>query len=988
MKNAHSAVTSGKADTCEICMNTASGAKKYLRVTVRMIARSGDRYLFYCVLSDINEQRVAEIKEHDMAVQLETIMENIHGGITATVFHDKNNIEIVFTNEGFYEMYGYTREQFEAELPNMLDLIIPEDRKKTMETVERIVRERGTATYEYRCRKRDGSIIWVQVTNSVIEHNGTGNTVLLAASSDVTELRRAQESELESAERLRTVMDHAGNGISAVAIEAAGPRLLFVNDKFFDIMGYTKESYEKLTQGDMFNIICPEEREQIRGQVLSIRKPGDTKTIDYRITRQDESVAWIRAIVTITALSGVQSPVQIAVFSDITGEKEASTQLRFLNDSAREILAQPDSERAVNDTLRRVVDYFGADRGYVVELDSDRMLARGSYEIHAEGIPDRLSKTRAVPYGVSDLWYSALVQKHYFILEDIRQLDEAHAELRKLFESQNIRSMILAPLWRDGVLIGFAGVDNPSRAVNQLEQLTALSDFIAVLLTRRDLSRRIKRDAEAMRSLPVRLLDNLPHGAALYRFDGKNLSVVHINKRYWELVEREPVDYGKASVLGVIHPDDRDAACGEIETAIRNNREAVVNLRILCGKDIYKPFRVVANISREKDGNYLVYASYTLISEHNMSIQEMIPIAISAMMSSSDNLSYVKDREMRYICVSQSVADMAGLSSPGDMTGKTTDEIFDKNLTGQFDTDDKAILNTGTPIVGKVESVPFADGSVHTVRTSKYPIKDSLNSIVGVYSLSIDITTQREALERLRVSEELNRLAIEHSGNIVTKFDVKTRTLTMPEKYSPIFEVPSVLYNVPDEQIKLGRISPETSGAYAGMFESIIRGEPTGSTVYQQSSTKGWRWLSAQFTTVFSDGEPTAALISFSDVTERTEKELVYTKWQQSLTARPEDSYTLFRCNLSRGSSYDSREGKLLDIDFDESKDGFDERTAEYISKCVSPDDRERYAAFMNSTTARGILPRSPRIAENRTEESLVRLTVTLWKSNSEDSVY
>lgn len=173
MDNVKNAISSGKAATCEVCLVNDSGNKKHLRVTVRLIARAGDRYLLYSVLSDITQQRYAEMKEHDMAVQLETIMENIHGGITATIFHDKDNIEIVFTNDGFYEMFGYTKEQLETELPNILDLILPEDREKTMETVARIVRQRGTATYEYRCRKRDGSIIWVQVTNSVIDHTAS-----------------------------------------------------------------------------------------------------------------------------------------------------------------------------------------------------------------------------------------------------------------------------------------------------------------------------------------------------------------------------------------------------------------------------------------------------------------------------------------------------------------------------------------------------------------------------------------------------------------------------------------------------------------------------------------------------------------------------------------------------------------------------------------------------------------------------------------------
>ena len=89
------------------------------------------------------------------------------------------------------------------------------------------------------------------------------------------------------------------------------------------------------------------------------------------------------------------------------------------------------------------------------------------------------------------------------------------------------------------------------------------------------------------------------------------------------------------TVFGVIHPDDRDIAFREIEAAIRQERAATADIRILCEGDAYKPFHVVANISREADGGYLMYTSYTQKSEQGMSIQEMIPLAISTMMSAS-----------------------------------------------------------------------------------------------------------------------------------------------------------------------------------------------------------------------------------------------------------------------------------------------------------------------------------------------------------------
>ena len=152
------------------------------------------------------------------------------------------------------------------------------------------------------------------------------------------------------------------------------------------------------------------------------------------------------------------------------------------------------------------------------------------------------------------------------------------------------------------------------------------------------------------------LLDNMLCGAALYEFDGKKLDVIHINKQYWELVKRDPVDYSNASIFEVIHEDDQQMVKNEILAAIRQKRSIKVDIRILCGDNKYKPFHVESNIKEKGNGIYQLFTSYSLLSEETMSIQQMIPIALSTIMSSSEDLSYVKDKNLHYLCVSKSIA--------------------------------------------------------------------------------------------------------------------------------------------------------------------------------------------------------------------------------------------------------------------------------------------------------------------------------------------
>ncbi len=247
------------------------------------------------------------------------------------------------------------------------------------------------------------------------------------------------------------------------------------------------------------------------------------------------------------------------------------------------------------------------------------------------------------------------------------------------------------------------------------------------------------------------LLDNLPCGVALYEYVGEKISVVHINKRYWQMVGRKAANHSKKSVIEKVHPDDRALIMQEIGAAIRHNRNITVDIRILCGESEYKPFHIIANVVKKKNGILQLYAFYIPLSEKVMSVQEMLPIALSTMLSASDDMSYIKDKDLRYICCSNSAAKIIGFENPREIIEKTDYDIFSKELADRFNKDDRQILKSGEPFVGRIEKIPGKNSGLTLVSTSKYPIIDSEGKVIGIYSVSRDITSQKEQESQLEL---------------------------------------------------------------------------------------------------------------------------------------------------------------------------------------------------------------------------------------------
>ena len=86
--------------------------------------------------------------------KIESIVESIPGGICQMA--DDGHLSILWHNDAFLKIIGYTREQFKAELNGTADYVLPEDMATLAAALEKTKRTRQTQLLEMRIRRRDG----------------------------------------------------------------------------------------------------------------------------------------------------------------------------------------------------------------------------------------------------------------------------------------------------------------------------------------------------------------------------------------------------------------------------------------------------------------------------------------------------------------------------------------------------------------------------------------------------------------------------------------------------------------------------------------------------------------------------------------------------------------------------------------------------------------------------------------------------------------
>lgn len=132
-----------------------------------------------------------------------------------------------------------------------------------------------------------------------------------------------------------------------------------------------------------------------------------------------------------------------------------------------------------------------------------------------------------------------------------------------------------------------------------------------------------------------------------------------------------------------------------------------------------------------------------------------------------DNLPdaiYFKDINNRIVKVNKFYTHGVGLKNE-EIVGKTDFDFFPREQAENMHKDDNYVLNTGKPIIGKIERTLLPDGTWNQVITTKIAMYDSLGKIIGTMGMTRDMTAyanlEKERLDMLVSSLKVLGKALE-----------------------------------------------------------------------------------------------------------------------------------------------------------------------------------------------------------------------------------
>jgi len=132
-----------------------------------------------------------------------------------------------------------------------------------------------------------------------------------------------------------------------------------------------------------------------------------------------------------------------------------------------------------------------------------------------------------------------------------------------------------------------------------------------------------------------------------------------------------------------------------------------------------------------------------------------------------------KDNELRYLGCNASFAYDAGLQTPDEIIGKDDYQLSWKAQAEQYRADDQSVMGLGTPklFYDELQTTPI--GTILCLRTSKVPLRNDENQIIGVLGIYEDISEHKRTELSLIESEARFRSIMEHApiGMLTTAKD-------------------------------------------------------------------------------------------------------------------------------------------------------------------------------------------------------------------------
>jgi len=398
---------------------------------------------------DITGRKKAEAAVRESEERWRSIVDSANDGI---LVYDRS-LNVTFVNRAAERILGLARAEIigAAGFTSLLSCIHEDGRALDPQTERptRVTARTGTplTNYVVGVRRRDGTVTWLSVNTAFLRRREESDWYgIVSTLSDVTAEKYAELKLRESEARYRRTFELAASGIAHIGMDR---RFMRVNRRLCEILGYPEAELLRLTGRDISH---PDDLDVINSQRPALYAGEiDAVRVEKRYLRKDRTPVWVALSMTVERDAEGRPTHEIAVYNDITAQREAEARVRESEELYRQTfqlaasgIAHVGLDGRFLQVNRSLCDILGTTEGELSHPDDKDLTDRERARVHDGEIDSVRFEKRYLRKNGTPVWVELAValardphghpQYEIAIFDDITERKRAEEALRAAHE--------------------------------------------------------------------------------------------------------------------------------------------------------------------------------------------------------------------------------------------------------------------------------------------------------------------------------------------------------------------------------------------------------------------------------------------------------------------------------------------------------------------------------------------------------------------------
>ncbi len=308
------------------------GGRKWVSTSkIPFINENGEVTGIIGISTDISERKIAEKQLIDSEERFRSIFEQAAVGVALATEEGR----FLRINQRFCDIVKYSHDEMVA--LTFQKITHPDDLEKDLDYVDQLLADDiSNFSMEKRYICKDHTLVWVNLTVSLLREISGELQYFIAIVEDITEKKEAEQKLTESEEKFRTITEQSLMGISI----DQDNKIKYINEAYSNIFGYTTKEMMNWELNDAIKAIHPDDIKFALEQLSKKQKGEDDITINYqyRGIKKSGDIVWVDQFSKAIIFEG--KPADFITLIDITERKIAEEKLKESEEKFRSIADQ------------------------------------------------------------------------------------------------------------------------------------------------------------------------------------------------------------------------------------------------------------------------------------------------------------------------------------------------------------------------------------------------------------------------------------------------------------------------------------------------------------------------------------------------------------------------------------------------------------------------------------------------------------------------